>query len=56
VAKEPKRQTVTYEELAYSTMLQVQALVELLEEKGVLTQREVLERVERLQAQARKPM
>ena len=56
MAKEPKRQTVTYEELAYSTMLQVQALVELLEEKGVLTQREVLERVERLQAQARKPM
>jgi hypothetical protein len=45
VANEPKRQSVTYEELAYSTMLQVQALVELLEGKGVITQREILERV-----------
>ena len=39
------RQTVSLEELAYSTMSQVQALVELLEERGLLTQREVLERV-----------
>jgi len=54
MAEERKRPTVTYEELAYSTMLQVQALVELLEEKGVLTQREILERVKRLQAQATK--
>ena len=36
---------MSFEELAYSTMLQVQALVELLEEKGVLTQHEVLEQV-----------
>jgi hypothetical protein len=50
MAKEPKRQTVTFEELAYSTMLQVQALVELLDEKGYLTQREVLERLKKLQA------
>jgi hypothetical protein len=54
MAKEPVRKTVTYEELAYSTMLQVQALVELPEEKGVLTQREILALVKRLQAQAAK--
>jgi hypothetical protein len=47
----PKRATVSFEELAYSTMLQVQALVELLEEKGLLTRLEVLERVKRLQTE-----
>jgi hypothetical protein len=52
-ASDRNRQTVTFEELAYSTMFQVQALVELLEEKGLLTRHEVLERVKRLQAQAR---
>jgi hypothetical protein len=56
MAKESKRQTVTFEELAYSTMLQVQALVELLSEKGLLTKQEVLERVKKLRAEATKPM
>jgi hypothetical protein len=42
------RATVSFEELAYSNMLIVQALVELLTEKGVLTQNEVTERVQRL--------
>ena len=51
MAIEPKRQFVAYEEFAYSQMLQVQACIELLEEKGVLTQREVLERVKRLERQ-----
>ena len=51
MAKESKRQTLTYEELAYSTMLQVQALVELLHEKGLLTKQEVLERVKKLQTE-----
>jgi hypothetical protein len=46
----PQRVTVSFEELAYSTALQVQALVELLDEKGLLTQHEVLER-EWLQAE-----
>ncbi len=50
----PNRATVSFEELAYSTMLQVQAMVELLEEKGLLTQHEVLERVKQLQAEARR--
>jgi hypothetical protein len=56
---ELNRQTVTFEELAYSNMLQVQALVELLEEKGLLTRHEVLERVKHLQTEtqaAKKPM
>jgi hypothetical protein len=37
-------------------MLQVQALVELLHEKGLLTKEEVLERVKELQAQSAKKM
>ena len=52
MAKESKRQTVTFEELAYSTMLQVQALVELLSEKGLLTKQEVPERAKQFQPQA----
>lgn len=52
----PNRPTVSFEELAYSTMLQVQALVELLEEKGLLTQHGVLERVKRLRAVRKRPM
>ena len=51
VASHKNQQTVGFNELAYSTMLQVQALVELLEEKGLLTQREVLDRVKKLQAE-----
>jgi hypothetical protein len=42
------RKTVSFGELAYSNMLIIQALVELLAEKGVLTQKEVMERVQRL--------
>ena len=49
MADKPDRQTITFEELAYSNMLQLQALVELLCEKGLLTQREVLDRVNKLQ-------
>jgi hypothetical protein len=47
----PKRTTVSFEELTYSNMLQLQALVELLDEKGLLTQHDVLERVKRLRAE-----
>jgi hypothetical protein len=45
----PKRPTVTFEELCYSNMLTLNALVELLTEKGVLTKPEILERVKKLQ-------
>ncbi len=56
MASKPKRQSVAYQEFAYSQMLQVQALIELLEEKGVLTQREVLERVKKLERQTARPV
>jgi hypothetical protein len=51
VASEPNRPTVSFEELAYSNMLTLNALVELLAEKGLLSKQEVLERVKQLQAQ-----
>jgi hypothetical protein len=45
------RKTVGFEELAYSNMLTLNALVELLAEKGLVSKQEVLERVKQLQAQ-----
>jgi hypothetical protein len=56
MAKESKRQTVTFEELAYSNMLQVESRVELLSEKGLFTKEDVLERVKKLQAQSAKKL
>jgi len=52
VASERSRQTATFEELAYSNMLTLNALVDLLTEKGLLDKQEVLERVKRLQVQS----
>lgn len=54
MASESDSQSVTIKELAYSNMLQVQSLMELLAEKGVLSQHEVLERVKRLQNETEK--
>ena len=51
VASERNRQTVSFEELAYSNMLTLNALVELLTEKGLLSRLEILERVKQLQTQ-----
>jgi hypothetical protein len=48
----PDRQAVSFEELAYSNMLTLNALIELLDEKGLIGKKEILERVKRLQAQA----
>ena len=53
-----KRARATFEELAYSNMLTLNALVELLSEKSLVRREEVLERVKRLQAETharRKP-
>ena len=47
----PNRQTVSFEELAYSNMLTLNALIELLAEKGLIGKKEILERVKQLQAQ-----
>ena len=52
MASERSRQTATFEELAYSNMLTLNALVDLLTEKGLLDKQEVLERVKRLQVQS----
>jgi len=51
---EPGRSAVSFEELAYSNMLTLNALVELLAEKGVVGKQEILDRVKQLQAKARK--
>ena len=51
MASRPDRQTVSFEELAYSNMLTLNALVELLAEKGLVSKQKVLERVKQLQAQ-----
>ncbi len=48
-----KRVTVPLEELALANSLTLTALVELLEEKGVLTQAEVLERVRKIRDKTR---
>ena len=42
------RKTVCFEELAYSNMMVVQALVELLAEKGVVRPSEITDRIKRL--------
>jgi len=49
----PKRLTVTFEQLAYSNMLTLNALVELLTEKGVLSKPEILQRVKKLQSETK---
>ncbi len=51
MASERNRPTVSFEELAYSNMMTLNAQVELLDEKGLLTKQEVLERVKQLQVQ-----
>ena len=51
-----KHQTVTFEELSYSNMITLNALVELLTEKGLLTQAEILERTRKLQSQTKVSM
>jgi hypothetical protein len=51
-----KRQTVTFEELRYSNMITQNALVDLLTERGVLTQAEILEGVRKLQSQTKVSM
>lgn len=45
--------TASFEQIAYSNMLVVQALVELLVEKGALTNQELLDRIQKLKHQTR---
>ena len=53
MSEKKKKVPVSYEELAYSNMLTLTALVELLAEKGVLTHEEILERMRKLQTETR---
>lgn len=48
---ERRRGTRSFQELVYSNMLTLNALVELLSEKGLLGKQEVSERVKKLQAE-----
>jgi hypothetical protein len=50
--------TISFEELVYSNSLMVEAVVEVLMDKGLVTREELLERVKRIKEQAalgRKP-
>ena len=38
-----ERKTVTYEEITYSNMMSIEALVSLLTRKGLITQQEILD-------------
>jgi len=38
-----KRKTVTYEEIAYSNMMSIEALVSLLTRKGLITEQEIMD-------------
>lgn len=42
------RKTVSFEELSYSNMLTLAAIVELLDEKGILKKGEILEKVKQI--------
>ena len=44
--------TATVQEIAYSNMFLVEAIFELLAEKGILTGEEVLERIKKLKSEA----
>ena len=43
------RETVTMQEMVYSNMLTINALVELLDERGLIPKADVLERIKKLQ-------
>jgi hypothetical protein len=49
----PKRQTASFEQLSYSHMLTLNALIELPIEKGVLTKPEILEWIKEVQRETK---
>jgi hypothetical protein len=50
--KPPPKKTVSFEELLMSNVYTQEALINLLEKKGVLTKKEVLEEIKRLKGEA----
>lgn len=53
MAQERRRETRSFQEQAYSNTLTLNALVELLSEKGLLDKREIQDRVKKLQTEMR---
>ena len=51
MSDQQQRSNVSFQELALSNMLTLNALVELLDERGILAKLDVLDRVKRLQAE-----
>ena len=49
-----KRKSVSYEEIAYSNMMSIEALVNLLTRKGLITQQEVLDELMAVRARDEK--
>ena len=49
-----KRKSVSYEEIAYSNMMSIEALVNLLTRKGLITQQEVLDKLMAVRARDEK--
>ena len=51
MSDQQNRATVSFEELGLPNMLTVNALVELLDERGILARQDVLDRVKRLRSE-----
>ena len=51
MSDQQQRSNVSFQELALSNMLTLSALVELLDERGILAKLDVLDRVRQLQAE-----
>jgi len=49
----PERMTVSFEELAYTNMVVVESLVELLTEKGLLSRAEIEARVRKVKSETK---
>lgn len=49
-----KSETFTYNELTYSNYLSLEALFRVLERKGIVTQQEVLEEIQKVQIEDKK--
>ena len=49
-----ERETVTYEEIAYSNMMSIEALVSLLTRKGLITEQEILDELKAIKVRDEK--
>ena len=49
-----ERKTITYEEIAYSNMMSIEALVSLLTRKGIITEQEILDELKAIKVRDEK--